>query len=154
MNDNNNNSFGTANMSATKCCIHLNKVPNSLPVRLFTETTLAKCHLARDHGHIHHFKHKNVILPHRVNSVDGYHVSCYRSFTGIVMEKTDKDANDAEGKKNIPLFAFCIFCSADCVTSIAMLFIEMKIFLCRLSLSPFPSTALDSVYVHSHIIEL
>lgn len=93
-------------MSEIKCCIHLSKVPNSLPARIFTETTLAKCHTVRDHGRFHHFKHKNIILPDRVNTVDGYHVSCYRSFIGIVTEKVDKGASDVEGNKKLRLFSY------------------------------------------------
>ncbi len=94
-------------MSETKCCIHLRKVPNSLPVRVFTDSTLAKCRAVR----VHNTKHKNVILPDRVNTVDGYHVSCYRSFTGILMENTDKGANGAEGNKKK---CFCYFVICTC----------------------------------------
>lgn len=97
-------------MSEIKCCIHLSKVPNSLRVRVFTDTTLAKCHAVEEHGRLHHFKHKNVMLPDRVNTVDGYHVSCYRSFTatGIVTVKIDKDASDAEGKKTLLSLLFIV----------------------------------------------
>lgn len=100
-------------MLEIKCCIHLSNVPNSLPVRAFTETTLAKCRAVRDHGRFHHFKHKNLFLPDRVNAVDGYHVSCYRSFTGIVMEKLDNGAEkDVDGMKtaviNILLSLYCL----------------------------------------------
>lgn len=104
-------------MSVTKCCMHLSKVPNSLPVRAFTETTLAKCHAVRNHGRFHNFEHKNVILPDRASTADGYHVSCYRSFIAIVMEKDDKEASDAEGKNLaelnelfIPSCYFCCLC--------------------------------------------
>lgn len=86
-------------VSKIKCCLHISKVPNSLPVRVFTETTLAKCHTVREHGRIHNFKHKNIILPNVVNTVDGYHISCYRSFTSIVTEKIDKGTSDVEGNK-------------------------------------------------------
>lgn len=87
-------------MSEIKCCIHLNKVPKSLPVRTFTEATLAECHSVRDHGRCHNFKHhKNVILPDKVNAVDGYHVSCYRSFTCILTERAEKGTSDTEGNR-------------------------------------------------------
>lgn len=85
-------------MSETKCCIHLNKVPNSLPVRVFTETTLAECHFVRQNGRCHNIKHKNVTLPDKVNAVDGYHISCYRSFTCILTERADRGTSDTDGK--------------------------------------------------------
>lgn len=88
-------------MSEIKCCLHLSKVPRSLPVKAFTETALAKCRAVRDDGRYHKFQHKNIFLPDSVNAVDGYHVSCYRSFIGVLMEKVDKGADsDADGMEN------------------------------------------------------
>lgn len=85
-----------------RCCIHLSKVPHSLPVRIFTESTLAKCHAVKRYGRSHNCKHKTVVLPNSVNAVDGYHISCYRSFTGILVENCDKGAHrDANGIRAI-----------------------------------------------------
>lgn len=83
-------------MSEMKCCIHINKVPNSLPVRIFTETTLAECRAISNFARIHNFKHKNIALPESVNKVDGYHVSCFRSFTAISMTNVNQgtESND------------------------------------------------------------
>lgn len=92
-------------MYEIKCCIHLSQVPSTLPVRAFTETTLAKCRALRDHGRFHNSKYKNIFLPDRVNAVDGYHVSCYRSFTGIVMENVDKGTeSDTDGMKTTAIY--------------------------------------------------
>lgn len=79
-------------MSAIKCCIHISSVPNSLPIRVFTETTLAKCHAVRDNLRTHNYKHNNFVLPESLNSFDGYHISCYRSFTARVVTKINERA--------------------------------------------------------------
>lgn len=85
------------NMPAIKCCIHICTVPNSLPLRGFTEKTLAKCH-AVSISRTQNYKQNNFVLPESVNSVDGYHVSCYRSFTAHVVTKINERAeNHAEG---------------------------------------------------------
>lgn len=96
------------NMFELKCCMHLSKVPDSLPIRIFTDKTLAQCHSVANHGRLHNLKHKYVMLPDRVNTVDGYHVSCYRNFTGIVIEKIDNKASDAEGKKILLSLLFIV----------------------------------------------
>lgn len=82
------------------CCIHVLTVYNSLPIKLFTENTWAKCNEALSIRKTYNFKYNDNdndnVLPSRVDSVHGYHPLCYKNFTGATNPKNKNNSSCEE----------------------------------------------------------